>query len=227
MKYLIIGLDSFGMNLSRELSRLGHEVVVVDEDEKKIDDIKDEVATSYIFDATDLKTISAIPFASMDAVFVCLGQDFGISIKLVALLKKMDVKNIYVRSIDDIHKVILESIGVTRVLTPLRNAAKTLATSMNFGSEVSAFEVDEDHAVLRFRVPKPFAGHKIADLDLETEFGIRTIAVNHPEITKNFLGGTVIRNRAIDISSDYTLIEGDELVCYGKYDDFRKMIKAI
>ena len=53
MKYIIIGLGNYGSVLAEELSALGHEVIGVDTNERRVDVLKDKIATSFIIDATD------------------------------------------------------------------------------------------------------------------------------------------------------------------------------
>ena len=48
MKYIIIGLGNYGSVLAEELSALGHEVIGVDTNERRVDVLKDKIATSFI-----------------------------------------------------------------------------------------------------------------------------------------------------------------------------------
>jgi len=42
--FCVIGLGSFGMTIAKKLSELGNEVMVIDEDAKRINAIADDVA---------------------------------------------------------------------------------------------------------------------------------------------------------------------------------------
>ena len=53
MKYLIIGLGNFGKTLAEDLTDNGNEVIGIDNDERKIEDVKDRISLSYIMDATE------------------------------------------------------------------------------------------------------------------------------------------------------------------------------
>mgnify|MGYP006189647447 CR=1 FL=1 len=52
MKYIIIGLGNFGAALGIRLTALGHEVIGVDNDMKKIDAVKDKMLRSAILPLT-------------------------------------------------------------------------------------------------------------------------------------------------------------------------------
>ena len=92
MKYIIIGLGNYGHVLAEELSALGHEIIGADISESRVDSIKDKVATAFVIDATDEQSLSVLPLNSVDIVIVAIGENFGASIRVVALLKQ-EVEN--------------------------------------------------------------------------------------------------------------------------------------
>ena len=125
MKYIIIGLGNYGHVLAEELSTLGHEVIGADLDEGRVDSIKDKIATAFVIDATDEQSLSVLPLNSVDMVIVAIGENFGASIRVVAMLKQKQVKHIYARAIDGVHKAVLEAFGLEKILTPEEDAYLT------------------------------------------------------------------------------------------------------
>ena len=109
MKYIIIGLGNYGRVLAEELSALGHEIIGADISESRVDSIKDKVATAFVIDATDEQALSVLPLNSVDIVIVAIGENFGASVRVVALLKQKKVAHIYARAIDMVHKAVLEA----------------------------------------------------------------------------------------------------------------------
>ena len=109
MKYLIIGLGNYGGVLAEELTALGHEVVGVDQNELHVDRLKDKMAVSFVIDATDEMALQVLPLKTVDVVIVAIGENFGASIRVVSLLRKYQVKHIYARAVDDVHKTVLEA----------------------------------------------------------------------------------------------------------------------
>ena len=87
MKYIIIGLGNYGHVLAEELSALGHEVIGADISSSRVDGLKDKIATAFVIDATDEQALSVLPLNSVDVVIVAIGENFGASIRVVALLK--------------------------------------------------------------------------------------------------------------------------------------------
>ena len=117
MKFLIIGLGIYGSNLALDLASLGHEVIGADNRQSNIEAIKDYISTVYHVDSTEESALSVLPLKNVDLVIVAIGENFGASVKTVALLKKMGVKHIYARAIDKLHESILEGFNIDRILT--------------------------------------------------------------------------------------------------------------
>ena len=126
MKYIIIGLGNYGGVLAEELSVLGNEVIGVDRNPHHVELLKDKIATSFIMDVTDEEALSALPFKEVDVVIVAIGENFGASVRVVAMLKKLGAKRIMARAVDEVHKMILEAFDLDRILTPEKEAARSL-----------------------------------------------------------------------------------------------------
>lgn len=144
MKYIIIGLGNYGHVLAEELSALGHEVIGADLDEGRVDSIKDKIATAFVIDATDEQSLSVLPLNSVDMVIVAIGENFGASIRVVAMLKQKQVQHIYARAIDGVHKAVLEAFGLEKILTPEEDAARSLVQLLDFGTKMETFRIDSN-----------------------------------------------------------------------------------
>lgn len=87
MRYLIIGLGIYGSNLAVDLANMGHEVIGADINPALVEGIKDNISTAYIIDSTDETSLSVLPLKNVDLVIVAIGENFGASIRTVAVLK--------------------------------------------------------------------------------------------------------------------------------------------
>ncbi|MCF2582945.1 potassium channel family protein [Bacteroides caecigallinarum] len=228
MKYLIIGLGNYGGVLAEELTALGHEVVGVDSEELQAERYKDKVATTYVLDATDEMALSVLPLNGVDIVIVAIGENFGASVRIVSLLKKRNVKHIYARAVDEVHKAVLDAFSLDRILTPEKDAARLLVQLMELDAEVEHFSIDENNYVFKFSVPAKLIGYKINELSIEQEFGIRIISVIMGKQISNILGiSKVEKVSTMTFPEDYALGQDDGLVCYGQYSDFIKFWKSV
>ncbi len=228
MKYIIIGLGSYGGVLAEELTLLGHDVIGVDENMNNVDRIKDSISTSFVLDATDETALSILPLKSVDMVIVAIGENFGASIKVVALLKKVGVKHIYARAIDDVHKTVLDAFNLDNVLFPEKDAARSLVKSIDLSVETETFRIDKEYYIVKFQIPASFVGYKVGDLSMDKEFNIRIISLLKGRKVNNSIG-LMVNESVVEetFEMEYKLTAKDYLVCYGKYKDFLSFWRAI
>ena len=227
MKYIVIGLGDYGRVLAEELSALGHEVIGVDTNENRVDAIKDKIATAFVLDATDEQSLKILPLDSVDVVIVAIGDNFGASVRVVALLKQRKVTEIYARAIDEVHKSVLEAFDIRRILTPEYDAAFNLVQLLDFGTSLEAFKVDSDYYVIKFLVPTKLIGYTVNELDIYGDFKIKLLGLIRKEKVTNCLGIGLeegrVKNELVD---NEKIVEGDKFICYGKYKDFQSFWRA-
>lgn len=228
MRYLIIGLGIYGSNLATDLTAMGHEVIGADINATLVEPLKDRISTAYIIDATEESALSVLPLKTVDLVIVAIGENFGASIKTVALLRKLGVKRIYARAVDEIHETILEGFKVDRILTPEQRAARELTRELELDSHVDSMRIDHDVFVIRFKAPDLYVGTTIEDLGFEKDFNIRLLAVSRPMPKKNFLGiSTDTLQMMENPSPDTKIQEGDVLTVMGPNKGLQAMMRHI
>lgn len=190
MRYLIIGLGIYGSNLAIDLTEQGHEVIGADSSAAIVESIKDYISTAYIVDSTDRASLSALPLTNVDTVIVAIGENFGASIRTVALLKELEVKHIYARAIDPLHHAILEGFHIDRIITPEQRAALDLTREMALGARVESLAIDDggDHFVIRFQLPDIFDGLRYDNIPVMSSGEMKLIAVCRSSTAPNKLG---------------------------------------
>lgn len=215
MRYIIIGLGIYGENLARDLTDMGHEVIGVDIKQSHIDAVKDYISTVYIIDSTEESALSVLPLDNVDLVIVAIGENFGASIRTVALLKKAGVKHIYARAIDKLHESILESFEIDRIITPEQRAAADLTHEMELGSAIRTLDVGDGSIVASLRAPVFILGLKYSEIDFHGRYGLTFIAATRPEARRNILGLERSAQKILDIQPDTTVADNDTITLYG------------
>ena len=231
MKCIIIGLGNYGQVLAEELSALGHEVIGVDDSPVRVELVKEKVATAFVMDATDEQSLAVLPLQTVDLVVVTIGENFGASVRVVALLKRQKVKHIYARAIDPVHRSIMEAFDLDRILSPEADAAREMVHLLEYGTAVETFHVDREYSVVKFTVPQRLVGYSVPDLHLGEEFGLKVIALKRARRVKNFLGieftDPAVLNQLPDEGEPLQIEADDELVIYGRFRDFQRFWKAL
>lgn len=228
MKCIIIGLGTYGRVLVDELSALGHEVIAVDSDANRVERVKDLCDGAFQIEATDELALSVLPLKKVDIVIVAIGENLGASVRVVALLKKLGVQHIYARAIDNVHKNILQAFSIDKILIPEERAARSLVREIELGTRIHLFRVDDKYCVYKFQIPEQFVGMLPNNLRLYEEFQLKIIAIKKAKKVQNFIGIEYNDSEVVNITKENEPLEAnDELVCYGKESDFRKLCKLL
>jgi trk system potassium uptake protein TrkA len=228
MKCIIIGLGTYGRVLVDELSALGHEVIAVDNDASRVERVKDMCDAAFQIEATDELALSVLPLKKVDIVIVAIGQNLGASVRVVALLKKLGVQHIYARAMDYVHKNILQAFSIDKILIPEERAARSLVREMELGVNIHLFRVDDKYSVFKFPIPEQLVGMSPNNLHLYEEYHLKVIAIKKTKKVQNFIGIEYNDPEVVNITNEPDLLEpNDELVCYGKESDFRKLCKLL
>lgn len=127
MKYLVIGLGTFGKTLAEELTDNGDDVIGIDSNEHRVDEVKDRISVSYIMDATETLALKTLPLDEIDCAVVAIGRSMDHSLRVVAALKELAVSKIYARAIDSTHKSILRAMNIQKIFIPESYAARIFA----------------------------------------------------------------------------------------------------
>ena len=85
---LLIGLGRFGWQMAEKLQELRHEVLAVDREESRVNDILPLVTNAQIGDGTNEAFIASLGVRNFDLCVVAIGDDFQSSLETTALLKE-------------------------------------------------------------------------------------------------------------------------------------------
>lgn len=232
MRYLIIGLGIYGANLARDLTDMGHEVIGADNRSSNVEAIKEYISAAYILDSTDEASLVALPLKNVDLVIVAIGENFGASVKTVALLRKIGVRNIYARAIDGLHQSILEGLKVERILTPEQRAAHDLVNELELDTSVASMRLSRDTFALRFAAPEFYYKMLYSELMANGLRGLRLIAASRPEKKDNMLGIshdviTTLPLESIARYPDLRVEPGDIFLCLGTQSAYKSFYHAL
>ncbi len=89
-------------------------------------------------------------------------------------------------------------------------------------------QVDSESYVMRFDAPQFLTGSAYVKIAEEGLYGLKLIAATRPKQKTNLIGLKVEETEPIDIAdAEATVIEGDQLLCFGRKSDFRNLYKYI
>ena len=224
-KFAVIGLGLFGRAIAKTLSERGAEVLAIDINEEKIQDIRDDVAYAVSFDATDMKVLKVQNIRDVDAVVVAIGENFEALLLCTVHLLEMKVKRIIARAEGPLQRMILEKLGVHEILSPENEVGIAVAEKLIHPSIVSFLQLPDEYEIVEIKTPKGIANRTLEDIGLRNKYKLNLITFKREvEVEKN--GETVIEQHIIGVPRSSTVLyETDTIVVFGRSKDIGKFIE--
>jgi trk system potassium uptake protein TrkA len=188
-RYAVIGLGKFGATVVRTLHERGHEVIAIDQDKQRVQDVRDVSTQAIEADCTDQETLSALGIHDADAAVVSLGERMDASILVTLYLRDLGLKEIVVKAISQDHGKVLHLIGATEIVHPERDTARRVARGLGLRSIVEYLPLAADSSLVEVKLPAEFAGRTLAELEIRKRFQVLVVAIKRGETLLLATGG--------------------------------------
>ena len=229
MKFVIIGLGQFGKALALYLSDSGYEVTVLDQKESVVEEIKNHVADAHIGDATDMRVLRRLDLIGEETyVIVAVGECFERNILITAQLKELGVKNLYARSVNELHGKVLKLIGISDLFRVEDVAARQLADRFINEGVMRLRRIDATHSLADVRLPDEWIGKTLQEVDMRKQYRINLLTVRRGKFGESADDDVLVlpEQPVIDTPAPgMTFLEGDVLVIFGKDDDLTAFVR--
>ena len=208
---MVIGLGRFGSAVSRELERLGHEVLAIDRSEQRVNDLAPDVTHALQLDAADEEALRSAGAGDFSTAIVAISTDAEPSIFATMVLKRLGVRTVIAKAGSLLHGEILSRVGADRVVFPERETGLRLAHSFNVPHVIDYLDVAPNFGIEKIRPPKSFVGKTLGELDLKQRLGLTPIVLRR--------GQQVFVNPA----REERVTEGDELILIGRDEKLEQL----
>ena len=207
---LLIGLGRFGRHVAEELNKLGHEVMAVDKDEERVEDVMSYVTAAQIGDSTKQEFLESLGVSNYDVCIVTISSNFQSSLETTSLLKELGAKFVVSRAARDVQAKFLLRNGADKVVYPERQLAKWTAIRYSSDHLLDYVELEDDYAIFEVDVPAEWNGKTVGEINIRKRFDVTLMAIReNGELQMSINSDTMIR-------SDQTLM------VLGHYQDMKK-----
>lgn len=176
----VLGLGDFGYHLARELHQLGHEVLAVDSDQDRVQQILPDVTKAAVADVSDRPALEELGIAAFDIVAVCVGERLETAVLLVHHLRHLQVPQIVVKVANDEQAEIVKLVGATEVIHPEQSAARKTALLIHHPRALDYLDLGGGQLVVAAHPPASTVGKTAAALALPERYGITLLALWQP-----------------------------------------------
>lgn len=210
-QFALIGLSAFARRIIEELEDQACDVLLIDKDPAAIELYKDKAARAYVADVLNEETIGQLVPPDVDGVVLDPGDRIEVSILATNYLKKMGVKNIFVRAETDEQGEILELVGADHVIYPNREAAKRIAPMLLASRLFNYMPISSGLVIAEVKAPEELHGKSLVEADLRKKLKLNVVAVRGENSGEDF------RFR----QAEYRIFPGDVLLLAGAEEDVR------
>lgn len=161
---VVIGLGRFGSSVTQTLYNQGHDVLAIDEDESRVQDMMGNATHVLVGDATSDAVLRELGIPEYDMAIVAIGANLVSSVMVSVMLKTLDVEYIVARAKDRLHANTLERLGVNRVVQVEAEMGARLAHSLFHPDVQEYMEILPNFGISKLRVPSRFSDMSIGEL---------------------------------------------------------------
>lgn len=212
--YGVIGLGRFGTSLARTLCEYGAEVVVVDQNETRVREMRQYTENAFVTNDLSKESLREMGFSNCTCVAICIGDKLDTSILTALNTVSLGVPKVIAKAVSAEHGQVLEKIGA-EVVYPESDMAVRLAKKLTTNSVMEYISLSNAIEISEVSAGPDMVGKSVLELDFRGRFGLNIIAVEHNKDT------------LINIRPDYVFAQGDVLVVIGRAEDIQRFERTL
>jgi trk system potassium uptake protein TrkA len=200
LNILVIGLKTFGQSIVKQLYEYNCDVLAIDKNMERVEEVAEYATEAIQLDIKDSTEVKKLPLGNFDVAVITM-KDLGPNIMATMLCEEAGIKKIIARSTSNLHRKILEKIGVDNIISPDTEMGIRIAKGIMDTGVMETINISTDYDITEIKVEKRWIGKSLRDLEFRNNYGMNVLLVRK-------------LNSKVEISpnGDYTIEEGDRLV---------------
>lgn len=204
--YGIIGLGRFGEALAVMLGQSGNDVIVLDQDENKIKEMRQYTECAFVTDNLSTETLREVGIQNCDVVIICIGEKVDISILTTMSVIELGVPRVIAKAISPEQGAVLQKLGA-EVVYPERDMALRLGKRLLSNNFLDYVSLCNSVEIRQIQTPERLVGCTVEESGIRKKYRLNIIAIEHGHQTE------------IEVMSDYRFQKDDIIVVIGKVDN--------
>ena len=210
---LIIGLGRFGRHMAKKFSEQNNDVMAIDINEERINNVLSVVTNALIGDATNEQFMETIGVRDFDLCVVAIGDNFQSSLETTALLKDLGAKFVLARASRDVHAKFLLRNGADDVIYTEKETAERLAVKYGSDNIFNYIELNDEYSIYEIAVPSSWLNKSILKVNVRSKYGISILATKQG-------------NNIYPLPKpEHVFTDSESLMIFGKNEDVSRFIK--
>jgi trk system potassium uptake protein TrkA len=173
---LVLGLGRFGSACAEELTRLGRDVLAVDDSMERVQKWADIVTHAVQTDARDIDALRQIGAQEFSIAIVAVGSSIEASVLITANLVDLGVPQIWAKAMTPAQAKILERVGASHVIFPEREAGDRVAHLIN-ERILDFIKFDDDYVLAKLYPPKLIRDKALSESGVRSKYNVTVVGV--------------------------------------------------
>ena len=178
---LVIGIGEFGSHIAKKMCKLHCEVMAVDNNESRINEVLPYVTNALIGDSTNEEFLRSLGIGNYDVCIVALGGLFQSSLETTSLLKELGAKKVVSRATNDVQMKFLLRNGADEVVYPEKQMATRIATKYASDSVLDFINLDNNYSIYEMKVPREWFNKTLSQVDARKKYQINVLTIKRGE----------------------------------------------
>ena len=210
---LVIGLGRFGRHMAKKFSEQNNDVMAIDINEERINNVLSVVTNALIGDATNERFMETIGVRDFDLCVVAIGDNFQSSLETTALLKDLGAKFVLARESREFHAKFLLRNGADDVIYTEKETAERLAVKYGSDNIFNYIELNDEYSIYEIAVPSSWLNKSILKVNVRSKYGISILATKQG-------------NNIYPLPKpEHVFTDSESLMILGKNEDVSRFIK--
>lgn len=212
-QFAILGLGRFGQSIAKTLIDNGCDVLCVDKDADRVNEMSKYAWNVSRADVTDVHAMGSLGLNNFDVVIIAIGENMEASIMATLITKEMGVDFVIAKAKDSLQQSILEKVGADKVILPEREMGVRIATNLISTSVIDFINLSEKFAIAEVEPKSSWIGISLKKSNIRATCGLNIVAIK--------------RNDKIIVSpgANEIISEEDVLVVIGESSDIQTLSK--
>ena len=168
--FCIIGLGRFGNEVAFQLHKMGKNIMVIDRDKDIVQKASKMYDLAITCDASDINSLSETGIINVNSIIVAVDR-IEDSIMICANLRELGHRDIIAKANNSIHKRVLKTMGIGRVVIPEVEIADRVAFQSLFNVGVDITSIGSGFSWVKTSVSnKHVFGRTIAEINVRGKY---------------------------------------------------------
>ena len=176
-EFVVFGVGKFGLSVAKTLADNGCQVMAVDSEQSKVEEIANEVTYAVCTDVTDADAIHSLGIRNFDGAIVAIGENLEASVLVTIISKEMGIPFVLAKAQTELQAKVLKKVGADKIIFPEKESGTRLAKNLLSSGFVDIIELTNDVSMIEMDVKAEWVGKNLLELNLRKKYGINVVAI--------------------------------------------------